>query len=100
MNCFVPALYTQALSFVGHTWPQLPLEQRHKHSCHAAINNIIHHSLAAAKIPSHLLRSDGRRPDGLGMASLCVAKAVKRAGEGAAQSFNCIEVQNKFNVMT
>ena len=32
------------------------------------VNNNMHHSLAAAKIPSHLLRSDGRCPDGLGMA--------------------------------
>ena len=37
---------------------------------HAAINSIIHHSLASAKVPSHLepndfYRSDGKRPDGI-----------------------------------
>ena len=40
------------------------------HFRHAAINNIIHRSLAAANIPSRLepsglLRSDGKRPDGV-----------------------------------
>ena len=41
-----------------------------RHFRHAAINNIIQHSLAAANIPSRLepsglARSDGKRPDGI-----------------------------------
>ena len=41
-----------------------------RHSRHGAINNIIHHSLLAAKIPSRLeptglSRSDGKRPDSM-----------------------------------
>ena len=42
---------------------------RGHHSRHAAVNDIVQRSLAAAKVPSHLepsglYRSDGKRPDG------------------------------------
>ena len=45
-------------------------EGRHHH--HAAINDILYHALSSAKIPSRLepsglLRSDGKRPDGVTM---------------------------------
>ena len=42
------------------------------HFCHAAINNIIHHTMSAAGIPARLeptgfSRSDGKRPGGMSL---------------------------------
>lgn len=56
-----------------NTWAQLPLEQREEeqsHHRHAAVNNITHGVLVAAKIqsclePSGLYHTDGKCPDSI-----------------------------------
>ena len=44
-------------------------ESEGRHHCHAAVNDIIHRTLVAAHVlrlePPGLLRSDGKRPDGV-----------------------------------